>query len=224
MPSVLMSRAEKLDPNRSALVVIDVQNDFCSVGGVADREDWDLSMIREMLPRLVDLVGNARSAALPIVWVRSAYGTNGNHYLSAVWLDRAARSASGAHIAYRVCEPGTWGAELCEGLGVGDPNREALITKHRYSAFFQTELELMLRAKDIQTVVLTGVTSNVCVETTARDAFMRDFYVVVVEDACAAYRVEEHKSALDNVRRYFGEVLSSPDVTEIWSGLHGAAS
>jgi ureidoacrylate peracid hydrolase len=189
-----------------------------------DREHRDLSMVQDMLPRLKGLVGSARDAGVRITWVQSVYGTDGGYYLSAVWLDRAARSASGAHIAYKVCEPGTWGAELVEGLGIANARQEAIVTKHRYSAFFQTELELMLRAMGVQTVVLAGVTSNVCVESTARDAFMRDFYVVVVEDTCAAYTTEEHRSMLENVQRYFGEVLSSSDIMDAWSTGAAVAS
>jgi ureidoacrylate peracid hydrolase len=223
IPTPLVPIAEKLDPRRSALIVVDVQNDFCSPGGALDREKQDLSMVQEMLPKLKGLVDVARDAKVRIIWVRSAYGMDGNPYLSPVFLDRAARSMGGAHIKYRLCEPGTWGAELCDGLGIRDAELEATVTKHRYSAFFQTELELMLRAMRIETVAFAGVSTNVCVETSARDAFMRDFFVVLVADCCAGYSEEEQHSTLSNIRKYFGQVLSSSELAALWlDGNNGA--
>lgn len=216
MPDRVLPIGEKLDPTRTALVVIDVQNDFCSPGGYMDREGQDLSAVGLMVPRLLALVDSARRSGVRIVWVQSAYGTEGNWFLSPVWLDRAARSMHGGHIAYRVCEPGSWGAELLDGFGAKDPKSETTITKHRYSAFFQTELELMLRAQGMTTVVLTGVSTNTCVETSARDAFMRDFYVVLAEDCCATYSADEQAATLWNIAKYFGQVLPSTEIADTW--------
>jgi ureidoacrylate peracid hydrolase len=206
----------KLDPRRSALVVIDVQNDFCTEGGYMSREQQDLTLVDTMLPRLRRLVAQAREAGVRVIWVQSAYGTEGNWFLSPVWLDRAARSMRGGHIAYRVCEPGTWGAQLCDGFGPEDQSQELLITKHRYSAFYQTELEVVLRAQGITTVVMTGVSTNTCVESTSRDGFMRDFYVVLAEDCCATYSQAEHDATLWNISKYFGQVMPSREIADVW--------
>jgi ureidoacrylate peracid hydrolase len=218
MSDPLLPIHEKLDPARSALVVIDVQNDFCSEGGYMSREGQDLGLVGAMLPRLRRFVAQAREAGVKLMWVQSAYGTEGNWYLSPVWLDRAARSMTGGHIAYRVCEPGSWGAQLCDGLGPEDSSTEILVTKHRYSAFFQTELELILRAHGLTTVVLAGVSTNTCVESSAREAFMRDFYVVLAEDCCATYSQAEHDATLWNISKYFGQVMSATEVADVWLG------
>jgi len=216
--SPLRPLEQKLDREKSALVVIDVQNDFCSPGGYMHREGQDLTLVKDMMPRLRRFVEQARAAGVRIIWVRSHYGTQGQWFLSPVWLDRAARSMRGGHIAYRVCEPDSWGAQLCDGLGPEDDGAEVLITKHRYSAFFQTELELILRAQGIETVVLAGVSTNTCVETSAREAFMRDFYVVLAEDCCATYSQSEHDATLWNISKFFGQVVSATDVADVWLG------
>jgi ureidoacrylate peracid hydrolase len=218
MTSLPIPIAAKLDPRRTALVVIDVQNDFCSPGGYMDREEHDLSMVREMLPRLQRMVEAARAAGVRVIWVRSEYGTEGNWFLSQVWLDRAARSMRGGHIKYRVCEPGSWGAAWCDGLGPSQSTTETTVTKHRYGAFYQTELELILRALGIQTVAVTGVSTNTCVETSAREAFLRDFYVVLVEDCCATYSAREHEATIWNIEKYFGQVLTQAEVASVWAG------
>ena len=91
--------------------------------------------------------------------------------------------------------------------------------KHRYSAFINTDLNTVLRAKGVESVLVTGVATNVCVETTARDAYMFDYYVTMVEDCAAAYEPKLHQGTLENIRRHFGLVASSQEIMEIWRGL-----
>src|SRR5690606_34693103 len=135
-------------------------------------------------PRLGELLKAARSAGVTVVHVRNAYNTPDGRYLSDSFLDVATRRLKGrALIDIPMCEPGKWGADHPEGYGPRDG--EPVVTKHRYSGFHQTDLELVLRTRGIRTVVTSGVATNVCVETTARDAFMRDFYVVFPSDASA---------------------------------------
>ena len=93
---------------------------------------------------------------------------------------------------------------------------EAIVTKHRYSAFHNTDLETILRANGIRTVVLSGCATNVCVETSAREAFLRDYYVVIAEDGTAGYALEKHESTLKTIDLYFGEVASIADVVSHW--------
>jgi ureidoacrylate peracid hydrolase len=93
---------------------------------------------------------------------------------------------------------------------------EAIVTKHRYSAFHNTDLETILRANGIRTVVLGGCATNVCVETSAREAFLRDYYVVIAEDRTAGYSLEKLESTLKTIDLYFGEVASIADVVSHW--------
>ena len=95
------------------------------------------------------------------------------------------------------------------------PERGDLIVhKRRFSAFFQTDLELKLRnirgtEKPVDTVIICGTVTNVCCESTARDAYFRDFKVVFGDDVCAAFTPEAHKATLDNIGNFFGRVMDS---------------
>jgi ureidoacrylate peracid hydrolase len=93
---------------------------------------------------------------------------------------------------------------------------EGVVVKHRYSAFVGSRLPVVLRALGRPTLVLAGVTTNVCVESTARDAFMRDHEVVLVEDCAGAFTRAEHEAAVHNVRAYFGRVLDAATLEGHW--------
>jgi ureidoacrylate peracid hydrolase len=90
------------------------------------------------------------------------------------------------------------------------------VTKHRYSAFYNTDLDSILRSNGIRTIVLTGVATNVCVETTAREGFVRDYYVVLVSDGTATYSAQDHEATLRNIDRFFGEVATIADIVSVW--------
>lgn len=209
---------EKVEPQRAALCVVDVQNDFCSPGGFMDREGQDLGPVRAMLPLLDELIHLARERDVAIIYTQASYGVAGDPYLSPSWLDRAARvNRGGAYVDYPVCREGDWGFELIKELPVLDGDRELRLEKHRYSAFVGTELDLLLRSRGIETVIFAGVATNVCVESTARDAFMRDYFVVVVGDCCASYTKAAHNAALQNLRTYFGEVIPLKTLGAAWA-------
>lgn len=220
-----ISLTEKLDPGTTALLVVDVQNDFCAPGGYMHREGHRLDMVKQMVPRLKSLVGRARSAGVRTIFFQANYATDANWYLSPAWLDRARRSnPAGGHIDYAVCKEGEWGFELYDGIAGLTSTNDIIMKKHRYSGFVGTELDLILRSRGIRTVVVTGVATNVCVESTARDAFMRDYYVILADDCCATYSEEEHRATLHNIATYFGEVVSSVDVIEAWQRTNAAHS
>jgi ureidoacrylate peracid hydrolase len=133
---------EKIRPGHTALVVLDVLNDFCAEGGMMDAEGADLTAVQAAAGRIPRLLAAARAAAALVVFVRNEY--------------------------------------------TSQATAEPIVTKHRYDAFLNTDLDLILRANRVDTVVLCGVATNVCVETTARAAFVRDYYVVVAEDTWGA--------------------------------------
>jgi ureidoacrylate peracid hydrolase len=148
------------------------------------------------------------------VFIRNIYSSAQNLYLSDTWLEQASRRRGSSYTQREVCAAGSW-----EGDFYGDVRPEEndpVITKHRFSAFHNTDLDMILRTNDIRTIVLTGVASNVCVETTAREGFVRDYYVVFLEDGTAAYGAEDHQAALRVIDRYFGEVVSISEVESAW--------
>jgi ureidoacrylate peracid hydrolase len=209
------SLEEKVQPGRTALVVVDVLNDFCADGGMMDAEGADLTAVREAAARLPRLLEAARAAGVLVVFVRNVYTTDGNSYLSDVWLEQAVRRRGASYTRRPVCAPNSWNNDFFGDVRPLDT--EPVVTKHRYDAFLNTDLDLILRANRIDTVALTGVATNVCVETTARAAFVRDYFVVVVEDGTATYSQAEHDAALVTIDKYFGEVVTIDRLIGMWA-------
>jgi ureidoacrylate peracid hydrolase len=213
---MLSSLREKVDPRHSALILVDVLNDFCAEGGAMHREGRDLTLVKRMMPRLERLLEAARAANVACVWIRCAYNTGPNHYLSEVWLEQAKRRRNGAYVQFPVCEPGEWNGDFFQVRPRPD---EVIVTKHRYGAFESTDLDLILRSRGIRSVIMTGVATNVCVETTARQAFMRDYYVVFTSDCSATYSQAQHDATLVNIDQFFGEVVTGEQIMACWPNV-----
>ncbi|MGB6657938.1 MAG: isochorismatase family cysteine hydrolase [Xanthobacteraceae bacterium] len=211
---MLRTLYEKVAPAHSALILVDVLNDFCAEGGAMHREGCNLSMVKDMMPRLERLLAAAREVGTCCIWIQCAYNTPANHYLSEVWLEHCDRRRKGAYIAFPVCQPGEWNSAFYQ---IAPRPDEVIVTKHRYGAFEGTDLDLILRSCGIRSVVMTGVATNVCVETTSRQAFMRDYYVVMAADCCATYSQAAHDATLDNIDRFFGQVVSSDEIMTCWA-------
>ncbi|MEW6263898.1 MAG: cysteine hydrolase [Thermodesulfobacteriota bacterium] len=197
-----------LPPAQSALLVVDMQNDFCSPQGRLAATGGSVAMIQEMIPRLSFFLVRAREMGVRIIYLRHI---NSPEAMSEAWLSREVLSGRNK---VNLAEPETWGSEIIAELtpGPGD----LIVLKHRYSGFVQTRLDLVLRAKKIKGVVVTGVSTNVCVDSTARDAFMRDYFVVLPEDGVASTVRELHLPALVNLARYFGRVTRFEFILAAW--------
>jgi ureidoacrylate peracid hydrolase len=212
---MLTTLKQKVDPPNAALIVVDVQNDFAATGGAMEREGFDVKMAQEMVPRLVQFIDEARKAKVPIIYIQNVYNSNQNWYLSEVWLEQAARKRKGSYTQRLVCVKGSWGWEFYGGIK--PLPSEAVVTKHRFSAFVDTDLDLILRSKKIKTLIMTGIATNVCVETTARMGFLKDYYIVFVSDCCAAYKQHLHETTLENIETLFGQVVPAQDIVRCWN-------
>ncbi len=184
-------------PERTAVLLVDVQRVFTGlplsppVAGV-------LSNLRRFLE-------GARVLGVPVVVVRNVVPAE---LSSSVWqcqfpdLDKAWLAPGTPNVDY---EPGF---EPLEG--------DVVVTKPRYSAFLSTPLEAILRARDVRTVVVAGLTTDVCVGSTARDAFQRDLNVVTLADCCAEMTQARHESALATLADCFGTVCASTELLAFW--------
>ena len=210
----LFAFPDKVAPAHTAVLVIDMQNDFCGKGGMADREGFDVAPVADMAGRLPAFLDTARAAGVLVIFVRNLYSTERNFYLSDAWLEQAARVRKGSYTLHPVCGAGQWGGDFYGDLTPRDG--DAIVTKHRFNAFQGTDLDLVLRSNGIRTLVVTGCLTNVCVETTARDAFMHDYYVVVPSDATATYSDADHQASLRNIDRFFGQVTTTGDLGRVW--------
>lgn len=208
---ILKTLKERCDPRFAALVVVDVQNDFVSPNGSAAKRGEDVTAAVAMVPNLLKLIEEARKVGLTIVYIRT---THSEWTDTPSWIYRSSQKSG-----LNTCREGTWGAELYEGIS--PLASERVVIKHRYSAFINTDLNTVLKARGVQSVLVCGVATNVCVETTARDAYMYDYYVTMIDDCSAAYEPKLHLGTLDNMRRHFGLVASSNDIAETWRDVAG---
>jgi ureidoacrylate peracid hydrolase len=204
---MLTTLAEKVDPEHAALVVVDVQNDFCDDDGAFARLGRDVKLLHPMVDRLQRLIDCARAAGVLVIFMQ--YCQN-DLTESEVHLEQRSRGRAGT----RYCEEGSRGAEFYR---VGPKPEEPVVKKHRYSGFVGTDLDVILRSSGIQSLIMTGIATSGCVEATARDGFMLDYYVVVVDDCCGSYSQELHNGTLQNVRDAYGIVASSDEVIATWN-------
>lgn len=200
----------ELSPDGCILAIVDFQNDFCHEDGAIARLGQSTEGARDLVPALEALLEAARRAAVPRVFVRVAHSE---------WTDAPAwkrRGAGGSLLDVAripVAREGTWGAEFYKVVPQED---ELVLTKHRYSAFAHTPLQLVMQAREASTIVIAGIQTNVCVHATARDAVQLGFTPVVVEDCVAANSTVEHDVALADIRTRIGPVVSLEEVRDAW--------
>lgn len=206
--------SRKIAPEHVALIVVDMQNDFCAPSGLLDIEGRDISDAKSLADRLPRFINAARAVGVLVVFIQTVYTTENNFYLSDSYLEQAARRCPDRHAKIPVCGADLWGGDFY-GEVRPRPN-EPVVKKHRYSAFHNTDLDTILRAHGVRTLIMTGVATNVCVAVTAHDGFMRDYYIVFPEDGTASYSRDEHDVSLRDIDRYFGEVTSIAEITSIW--------
>jgi ureidoacrylate peracid hydrolase len=205
--TAVLSLAERIDPKTTAVIVVDVQNDFCHSSSPLAKAGNDMSAAQEMVPRLLQLIDAARGAGTTIVWVKVLHF---EYTTSPVGTEHRQRVRPNSEL---ICLEGTFGADFYR---VEPEPGEPIVVKHRYSAFVDTDLQLILRSKGIKSVIMTGVATNVCVESTARDAYMRDYYVTFAEDCSATYDQAKHDATLRNMADHFGVVATSDQIMEAW--------
>jgi nicotinamidase-related amidase len=206
---VRLSESDRHTPGHAALVVVDVQNDFCSPqGSLPAGYGFDLQFVEAMVPRLQGLIEAARRAGIPVIFVRTVHDPSND---SPAWLDRL---GDGNERTGVTCRTGSWGAELfCVAPALGDH----VVVKHRFSAFVGTNLAIILRSLGVSSVLFTGVATEVCVESTLRDGLFHDFYVTLVQDCAASYSQAAHDASVHVVGKHFGLVTTADELISRWT-------
>ena len=194
----------------TALVVIDMQNGFCHPEGSFAQMGLDIEATNRAIEGCRRLIEAAREAGVPIIYTRYVYRPD---YLDGGVLvqDILPALADAKSLA-----AGTWDADIVDEL---EPQpQDFIVDKNRYSAFYATGLATILSSLRISNLVICGVTTNMCVETTARDASQMDYRVFVVGDATGELDEERHRVALTTIGFGFGWVVTVDDVERAWSG------
>lgn len=175
----------------AAIVVVDMQNDFGSKGGMFDRAGIDISGIQRVIEPLKKVLASARAASIPVIYLKMAFLpdlSDAGAPDSPNWIKHKPLGAGTAMIAPdgstgTILIRGTWNTEIVPEL-VPEPN-DIIVYKSRFSGFYRTELDSILKSKGIKTLIVTGCTTSVCVESTVRDGMFRDYNCLVLEDCTA---------------------------------------
>ncbi|MFT3730530.1 MAG: isochorismatase family cysteine hydrolase [Hyphomicrobium sp.] len=204
-----------LRPETTALLIIDMQRDFCDPKGYLSASGYDIAATRAIVPAVVSVYQEVRAWGGLVIFTREGHRPDLSDLppLKA-WRSRQAGGEIGT--------PGPMGRLLVRGENGWDiidelkpQSGDVVVDKPGYSAFYGTDLERILSTRGIRHLVLTGVTTDVCVHSTLRDAVDRNYECLVVGDACAASIPENHAAALRTIATeggIFGAVASSADV------------
>lgn len=206
-----------IDATKSALLIVDMQNDFCTRGGWLSSRGIDVSPNREPIEPINRLVAAFRLQSIPVIWVN--WGVR-KDLLNIHPSLRHAHSPRGDEPGLAEAVPGTrseviargsWGAEIVDEINPGA--KDIQIIKHRFSAFWDTETDSVLRNLGVKTLLIAGVNMDQCVMTTLEDASFLGYDTVLVEDATATTSPDYCVQAvLYNVKLLFGFVTRSADI------------
>ena len=199
---------EWIAPDRTALVIIDMQVDFGSPDGEMARRGADVSACQQAIRKAVQLTDAARTAGVPVVFVRLLTHPGGENRIVQESKERQGDDQPD------LCVEGSRGADF---IGPQPRDGEAIFSKTHFSAFARTGLADQLHAKGVDTLVLAGLTTECCVQSSAWDAFERDFHIFIVEDACVAYQEAFHQPILEALQASAAIVAPVADFVVAWT-------
>ncbi len=210
-----------IDPRRTAVIVVDMQNDFGAEGGMFARAGIDISGIRAAVAPTARVLAEARRAEMPVIYLKMGFADdlsdaggpeapNRVRHLAVFGVGRQVIAPDGHES--RVLIRGTWNTDILPELAPQPGDR--IVDKHRFSGFFETELDAVLKGMGVESLVFTGCTTSVCVESTLRAAFFRDYRCLLLEDCCAepigdGLPRSNHEATLLLVELLFGWVSDS---------------
>jgi ureidoacrylate peracid hydrolase len=222
----------EVDLAATAVLVVDMQNDFGAAGGMFDRAGIDISIIRRAIAPTARVASAARAARLPVIYVKEEHrpdlsdiGAEGSpHWRMCRRMGVGTETTAPDGRPSRIHVAGTWNTEILPELTPEDG--DITVTKRRYSAFYDTELESRLRALRIRYLVVTGCTTSICIESTIRDAAFRDYICVLPVDctgqpARSGSSYSGHEESLKIIERTFGWLSCSERVSKALAGGKG---
>jgi ureidoacrylate peracid hydrolase len=203
---MLRGLAAKVRPEHTAVLVVDMQNDFMEPELFSNQLGQSVDDMPGLAERARAFLGMARNVGVRIIHIRADYSPN--------WMSEPMWERLERHGLDPYCQPGTRGFEFYPGLEPGEG--ETVITKHRFDAFFETELDLLLRGAGVKTVIVIGVATHCCVDATARHAYFLDYYVVVGRDLTGGPSSAIMSATFETMDKCFGEVASAAEIGASW--------
>lgn len=198
----------ELGRDDTALVVVDMQNSYCREDGRMHKLGFPYERLKAAEPGCIKLVAAARQAGVPVIYTQYVYQKDFKD--GGVIVDEIMPGLKDVGL----CALGTWDAEILDTLTPeGD---DAVIQKNRPSAFYATQLESILASMRVKNLVFCGVTTNMCVETTVRDACQRDFRCFVASDAVGEVEDDRSEVALMTMGFFFARVMTTDEILNSW--------
>ena len=206
----------QIDLQRSAIIIIDMQNCFVSRGGMFDLWGLDIKPCQEIVTPINKIAGAARASGVRIIYTAHQYSLDlreGGGPDSPMWYKASTITHIREHPEWRdkLQIRGTWGAQIVEQLKPQED--DIVIEKQRYSAFYQTNLDMILKTYGIRYLLFTGLATNICVESSVRDAFYTGYFPILISDACAnAGPSYTQDATIYNIKLCYGWVMTSEDL------------
>lgn len=211
---------------RSALIVVDMQNAYCTPGGYLDTVGFDVSGSPPVIAETRRVVDACKAAGIVVIYLQNGFEPDGRdiggptapvwHKSNALRFMRDNPDWSG-----RLITRGGWDHAIVDELAPG--GGDLVVQKSRYSGFAGTNLDQILSARRIETVLVCGVATNVCVESTIRDAYHREYFPVMISDATLAAGPGAQEATEFNVERFFGWLTTGPDLRRALTSNTGEA-
>jgi len=210
--------AIQLAPEQTALIVIDMQNAYTSLGGYLDLAGFDVSATQPVVTNIIKSIDAAHAAGIQVIYFQNGWD---DQYIEAGGLGSPNYHKSNAlktmrkkpELQGKLLSKGGWDFALIDALK--PLPQDIVIEKPRYSGFFNTALDSILRARGIRNLVFVGIATNVCVESTLRDGFFLEYFGIALKDACyQAGPQEAHDAALYNIKTFFGWVSDTNSFIE----------
>ena len=210
--------AIQLAPEQTALIVIDMQNAYTSKGGYLDLAGFDVSATESVVQNIQKAVDAAHASGIQVIYFKNGWD---DQYVEAGGVNSPNFHKSNAlktmrkqpELQGKLLAKGGWDFELIDALR--PKPQDIVIEKPRYSGFFNTALDSMLRSQGIRNLVFVGIATNVCVESTLRDGFFLEYFGVALADAChQAGPIEAHEASLYNIKTFFGWVSDTANFIE----------
>ena len=192
--------------NKTALLVIDMQKSLLSESGVMGKLKLDITYLKAVIEPVRKIIQVCRKHGMPIIYAR--------HVLRSDYKDAGlfAKRFPAAK-EHNALVAGTWEVEIHERLK--PKPGDFIVDKTRYSAFYGTNLEIILRGLKVNSIVMVGATTEICVDATARDAYARDYEVIIIEDAVASVSLERHQGALATAAYGYATLLTVTDFKKL---------
>lgn len=202
-----------MDMDRAALIIVDMQNDFLHNQGFVRKSSRAigvpssaLDLLHKPIPNIKRLAEGFRQRGLNVIYIYTAWEKD----YSDVALPLKKLGPKAKEVGALV--KGSWGAQIIDELTPHESDHQVM--KKAYGAFFQTPLDRMLRNMEIKTLVMTGVATNFCVETTLREAVAYGYEIILANDGAATFDPEGHQATLKVVSTGFGEVMTTDEILD----------